>query len=582
MNTTQLLLLGKAPTQTVQPLAIPSAEAVSVVVVLPQAVTVIPTGVPSAEAVSPVVIAPGPITTVQPGIPTAEAVDPVTVLPQAVTVQPVGVPSSEAVSPVVVAPGSVSVTPIPIVTNGAFRIPTYYTEFYGDVQIPVDSTKKYYESGEWRGDPGVGQKHYFGFMCFDEDHNFIDCHMVHTVRNDSLTTLAADLHPGDMVVHLTDASLWWHPAAPDYYHGIGLWPYFTALGTRFDRADGYTRHAHYNKYVDITGNDLNLIAPWDIPNPNDPGGVWPAGTEVANMRSGGTYNYSLAANDVIGDNAWHSAQAILKPPIVLDPDDNPDHFRAGTKYVKVMILANREVPGGATIYRNIELRKLEDPTHNLIVNGEGELGDLTNFSTFVQYVPNEDFGTPNIYSYMPVTMVGIPSQEAVNPVVVLPQAVTVTPLAIPSAEAVGLPTILPGPISFSLFGIPTAEAFGNTFARAYINVIPTGIPSAEGVGPVVITVGTVRITPTGIPSAEMLGNMVIVPPGAIFAKFGTKLKELVLMFTPQLEVLGQPFTNGGIIVAGSGGLEVTSGLKDGGLVVLTVFDLIDSGALVDA
>lgn len=241
-------------------------------------------------------------------------------------------------------------------TDGGFYTDDYYASKFSDEYIPVDTTKTYTLDAEWRGAPGIGQKHYVGIATYDA----MKLHIDHTMVSRRATgVLAQDLKPGDTQMHLVD-STGWENAGVGHQRTLQLFPYVDAEGRTYDFASGYSRHIVYDgtngawPAGGVVGNSITLTKAFELRNPGHVDGWWLAGTEVANTQSGGTYIYALVGNGVISDNLWHGAYgAKIEPPVVGVNSNN--RFRPGTAFVRMMFLPNREVRG-ATIYRNISFQ----------------------------------------------------------------------------------------------------------------------------------------------------------------------------------------------------------------------------------
>ncbi|NCO96795.1 MAG: hypothetical protein GW780_02430 [Candidatus Aenigmarchaeota archaeon] len=184
---------------------------------------------------------------------------------------------------------------------------------------------------------------YAGFMEYDKDYNFIQHYYVQYFEN-TKTTLAVDLKPGDTTVKLNNPANW-KPSSTIYYQKIiGFWDLDSR--THCDPscpAYTYTRNTAY--YNTLSGNTITLCKTEYV------GGSWqcvqtiqwsgpmiPAGTPVANMYAGSGYNY-VAAASVQVPNTWTEYQGSVSG-WKYGGDATYSKFRYGTKYVRVMFLAN--------------------------------------------------------------------------------------------------------------------------------------------------------------------------------------------------------------------------------------------------
>lgn len=136
--------------------------------------------------------------------------------------------------------------------------------------------------------------------------NFFDCdgHAILATHHarfkqsglDSLTSLAAPLAPGDTVVQLTDASGWNESSTNPSNRGIIIFGYRNAAGALY---------RHYSRIVELDIFDLGQIdkttgtltlnkpLPASMANPDDPSGIWPVGTPLANTQTGNSMKFSF-------------------------------------------------------------------------------------------------------------------------------------------------------------------------------------------------------------------------------------------------------------------------------------------------
>jgi len=130
---------------------------------------------------------------------------------------------------------------------------------------------------------------------------------------------------------LTNAANW-NPYPTYWYHKvIGFW-------NTEDYPD-YTYTRTISFYSNLVGNTLTLCnygctqtIPWSGP-------TIPAGTPVANMYAGSGYNYVAAGYVSVPSAAWIEYQGSVSG-WKYGQDTTYGKFRYGTKYVRVMFLAN--------------------------------------------------------------------------------------------------------------------------------------------------------------------------------------------------------------------------------------------------
>ncbi len=221
-----------------------------------------------------------------------------------------------------------------------------YSTVYTQDLIPVDPNL-YYEDTVWhKGETDAW--HYVGLLSYDSDMLSISSHQVTVYPGSALTTLTLPLVPGDTSFQVADAS-GWYDSSITTSSVLALWPYVSPTAGSYDPYT-YTRHTVFEPYTPaegyrlwpqngISGNTVTLQTPWHYPNPNEPDGIWPVGTPVANYRFANTYVY-LNHGYYKGAAAWFEDTAVLHGA-------GPGYsFRWGTAYVRPMALALH--PAGST------------------------------------------------------------------------------------------------------------------------------------------------------------------------------------------------------------------------------------------
>lgn len=221
--------------------------------------------------------------------------------------------------------------------------------------IPVDSNRAYRlgayvrqegVSGDWSGF-AEGERHqqYFGLTCIDADQNVIESK--HHMRyyhggTDSLTTLAAPLQPGDTTITLTNAAGWNESSADANQQGVIIFGYKDNAGRAYTH---YSRHVEtglfdlgqVNKTTHVV--TLNQPLPASLGNPDDPSGIWPAGTELANSGIGNDKNLVMEGDYVPAVDSWYDASAHIGG-IDTSGTNAPFNFAPGTAFVRVFWQAN--------------------------------------------------------------------------------------------------------------------------------------------------------------------------------------------------------------------------------------------------
>lgn len=228
-------------------------------------------------------------------------------------------------------------------TPGSFVEVDYWQTVLSDEIVPVDPYRTYELSAQVKGDPDTGQRFYLGVAPYDADGRGIRAYH-HMYFEGTTTTLAAPLEPGDTTVQLADADGWQDAVGPrDYQRSIIFWTYTNDSGYAYP-AETYSRYksprdSWDDGAIDFGTNTITLNSPWSYNNPDRADGVWPAGTEVSNSNSGGTYKYIAAGLDHV-QPTWTEYSGTLGG-VDYSGRNKTRMFPPGTTGVRVLWLHNR-------------------------------------------------------------------------------------------------------------------------------------------------------------------------------------------------------------------------------------------------
>ncbi|THH35379.1 DUF2793 domain-containing protein [Aliishimia ponticola] len=218
--------------------------------------------------------------------------------------------------------------------------------------------------------------HYMGFRCYDSDGLTINA--AHHTRYhhggiDSMTTLDQPLAPGDTELHLTDASGWNESTSSSYERGIVIFGYKNSLGKTYEF---YSRIEEIDMFdlgsVDKANHKVLLKQPLPaaLGNPDDPAGVWPAGTKIANRSSGWNYKFGFFSDLVVdATDAWYRVENAMGG-VDLSGRNVPTNFPPGTAQVRPVWLLNySNRAGGYSTYPDT------GSTHRVWVTGVSVAAD---------------------------------------------------------------------------------------------------------------------------------------------------------------------------------------------------------------
>ena len=232
---------------------------------------------------------------------------------------------------------------IPVDPNRAYRLSAYFRQ---------ESV-----AGDWSGF-AEGERHaqYMGLTCLDADQNVISSQ--HHMRyyhggTDSLTTLAAPLTPGDTTISLTNAAGWNESSSDANQQGVIIFGYKDSAGRNYASYSrlvegGLFDLGQVNKTTHVV--TLNQPLPASLGNPDDPSGIWPAGTAIANSGIGGAKNVALDGDHAPATDSWYSTSAPIGG-VDQSGTNATFNFAPGTAYVRTFWQANySNQPGGTAGY----------------------------------------------------------------------------------------------------------------------------------------------------------------------------------------------------------------------------------------
>lgn len=191
----------------------------------------------------------------------------------------------------------------------------------------------------------LGTGYYYYYIDFyDVDGNQISAEH-HMYRENTLTTLAQDLKPGDTVMYLNSATNWDNSSAGTHLRSLIIWDYKNSFGYQYP-PETYSRYWTNNAWniggINYTNNTITLRVPWS-------GRTVPAGTYVSNGSSGGTYKY-LWMGYFTTD--WEYYSGIVEG-VDLSGKNAGNKFPPGTAKAKVGWLMDYNVVGDTAWFANL-------------------------------------------------------------------------------------------------------------------------------------------------------------------------------------------------------------------------------------
>lgn len=231
--------------------------------------------------------------------------------------------------------------------GGSFQSENGSGTHVSDELIPVDTSKTYLWTfmAKQRGTTSPnGGAAYAIVSQYDIDKLSISPQMTMWFPN-TLTTLAADLNPGDTQISLVSAANWKNAqGSQTHQRSLIAWNYTDGKGKLWPPLT-YSRNYYTNIWddgaVNTTTNIITLRVPWAGP-------AIVAGTQVSNGSSGGTYKYITNLTNGVIPNDWTPYSGSIG---TLDTSGAwvTTQWAPGTAYAKVGWLTNRGVSSGADL-----------------------------------------------------------------------------------------------------------------------------------------------------------------------------------------------------------------------------------------
>ena len=222
----------------------------------------------------------------------------------------------------------------------------------GDSFVPVSSGGAYQLSGTARSGNGSGGQYvpadpqYFGYACYDVDHNQITALDTAKVSGSTDTVLAQPLNPGETQIFLVNAS-GWYAGSVSYERSLAWYGYTNKEGYTYPDYT-YTRNVLLRAWAagGISGNVITLSQPWSGP-------ALAAGAAVRNATSGGSFDYAPTLTDAAVPASW-TTYTLTVSGTQQNGVDNPAEFRPGTVYIKPVMLVNYQgTAGNLVTWQNV-------------------------------------------------------------------------------------------------------------------------------------------------------------------------------------------------------------------------------------
>lgn len=209
---------------------------------------------------------------------------------------------------------------------GSFSVTSNNGVYTSDGFIEVETSRNYYCSAYFKTGNASTQI-YAGVACYDKNKNVITFEGSWRDTNKNTTLYAATDVLSNTVDIVPPPQDWFDPTVSPYS--------YIQFNIRDDGSD------LPQKAIKITTIDkTNDPTFWRLTLASPPPYRYPAGTPVGNSTSGSNYNYILASNIAPGTTFTQRTGTITGENGITEPPPT-SKFRRGTKYVRFLLLPNR-------------------------------------------------------------------------------------------------------------------------------------------------------------------------------------------------------------------------------------------------
>ncbi|MFC3833105.1 MULTISPECIES: beta strand repeat-containing protein [Deinococcus] len=260
--------------------------------------------------------------------------------------------------------------------GGSFTTAVLNAVHTQDEFVPVDPAKYYrFTFAAKTLNLVTGNNYAYGTSTsYDVDLNSI-LPIHYTFDNDTYTTLAAPLKPGDTTITLTSAAAWDTQAtAANNYIKIHSFKntkgYYWPAKSYSRNVGGLGQYTAAN--VNLSTNVVTLTTPWTIANPDDVNG-WPVGTPIGTCYSASSYQYFTNVGNTPIPTTWTTYSGVIGGTFTNTGQVVSVNFPTGTAFIKLGFLANRTSTGVGGTAGNVTAFSAMHFSENTIQNYTGGL-----------------------------------------------------------------------------------------------------------------------------------------------------------------------------------------------------------------
>ncbi|MFT3964113.1 host specificity factor TipJ family phage tail protein [Propionivibrio sp.] len=230
-------------------------------------------------------------------------------------------------------------------------------EILGDDWIPIEADPTYKLRGAFRCE-AASNLTYAGVVCYDADKRVIPIQGSWRDPGKTTTLYEPAAEGSTSVKILPAAEAWFAPASPSWPAGS-----FLQLGIELGFSD-----LPQLDCPPITAIDTSNPAYWVLVLGAPLVRAWAAGTPVGNSHAGSTYTYALLAGPVT--STWTEFSGSMSRQLDFSVEPGSSTLRAGTKYVRMLVLANYTTPD--TLHVDALSLKKTDPRSLILADEPDE------------------------------------------------------------------------------------------------------------------------------------------------------------------------------------------------------------------
>ena len=269
-------------------------------------------------------------------------------------------------------------------TTYGYKIGTWSSDDKAGM-IKVNTNDKYTMKGSVTigegQDPNDKANQYLGFVSYDIDGNIIYSQHIMKNRDSTDTTLAKTLQTGDTELIVNDATGWDDNDGERRFDQAFVWyGYQDSTGKVYDDYTYTRNHSGFDMWDkdDVSKNEdgtwtIKLKKPWE-------GESIESGVAIRNSDAGATFNYAVVPGSELSAGE-HNFEVTFGGKVIDDGVNHTSEFRAGTAYIKPLILDNYSTQTPVEVqWSDISIINNTNSVQGNVLENDTDIDNGNNFS----------------------------------------------------------------------------------------------------------------------------------------------------------------------------------------------------------